>query len=198
MLRIILLVLSAFLITGCQDTNQKSTTELITDSYFFQKNTFNLNLYKCVIAQTNFNSTYRISSDQTDYLNLSTIMDQDTEIENCIHTFAKINELTPVKEELLKGNLYLELSNCIAKTEEDVLYASLTSYLEYVKNNDVNLWTGISEFEDNQFIWVNIWPSQDYRETFMKTWLDSSKSGEFSLKLSETAICENPYTNLFL
>ena len=114
MLRIILLVLSAFLITGCQDTNQKSTTELITDSYFFQKNTFNLNLYKCVIAQSNFNSTYRISSDLTDYLNLSTINDQDTEIENCIHTFAKINELTPVKEDLLKGNLYLELSNCFA------------------------------------------------------------------------------------
>ena len=106
--------------------------------------------------------------------------------------------MTPVKEDLLKGNLYLELSNCIAKTEEDVLYSSLTSYLEYVKNNDVNLWSGISEFEDNQFIWVNIWPSQDYRETFMKTWLDSSKSGEFSLELSEIAICESPYTNLFL
>ena len=198
MLRIVLMILSAFLMVGCKDTNQKSSTELITDSYFFQKNIFYLNLYECVNAQTEFNSAYKISSDLVDYLNLTTIKDQDIEIKDCIHTNAEINELTPVKEDLLRGALYLELSNCIAKTDKEASYASLTNYLEYLKNNNVNLWSGISEFNDNQFIWINIWPSREYRENFMKSWLDSAKSGEFSQELSETAICEDPYTNLFL
>lgn len=198
MLRIVLMVFSAFLMAGCKDTNQKSSTELITDSYFFQKNIFYLNLYECVNAQTEFNSAYKISSDLADYLNLTKIKDQDIKIKDCIHTNAEINELTPVKEDLLRGALYLELSNCIAKTDEEASYASLTNYLEYLKNNNVNLWSGISEFDGNQFIWINIWPSQEYRENFMKSWLDSSKSGDFSQELSETAICEDPYTNLFL
>ena len=63
MLRIVLMVLSAFLMAGCKDISQENSTELITDSYFFQKNVFNLNLYECVTAQSDFNSIYKKSFD---------------------------------------------------------------------------------------------------------------------------------------
>ena len=106
--------------------------------------------------------------------------------------------MTPIKENLLEGDLYLELSKCIANVSEDELYASLNSYLEYIKNNDINLWSGVSEFNGESFIWVNIWPNQEYREIFLKDWLNSSQAGNFSQELSQSAICESPYTNLFL
>ena len=171
---------------------------VITDSYFFQKNVFNLNLYECVTAQSDFNSIYKKSFDMSDFLYLSELKDQDSEVENCNQTYSEINELTPIKEKLLEGDLYLELSKCIANVSEDELYASLNSYLEYIKNNDINLWSGVSEFNGESFIWVNIWPNQEYREIFMKDWLNSSQAGNFSQELSQSAICESPYTNLFL
>ena len=198
MLRTVLIILSAFLMAGCKDTNQESSTELITDSYFFQKNIFNLNLYECVTAQSNFNSIYKKSIDMSDFLYLSELKDQDSKIKNCNQTYAEINELSPIKENLLEGDLYLELSECNANVPEDKLYTSLNSYLEYIKNNDINLWSGVSEFNGASFIWVNIWPNQEYREIFMKDWLNSSKAGDFSQELSKSAICESPYTNLFL
>ncbi len=198
MLRIVLMVLSAFLMAGCKDTSKENSTELITDSYFFQKNVFNLNLYKCVTAQSDFNSIYKKSFDMSDFLYLSELKDKDLEVENCNQTYSVINELTPIKENLLEGDLYLELSKCIANVAEDELYASLDSYLEYIKNKDINLWSGVSEFNGDNFIWVNIWPNQEYREIFMKDWLNSSKAGDFSQELSKSAICESPYTNLFL
>ena len=197
MLRILLMICSAFLIVGCKDTNQESSTELITDSYFFQKNIFNLNLYKCVTVQSNFNSSYKNSFDMTDFLSMSELKDRDLEIDNCNHTFAEINELTPIKEDLLQDDLYLELSNCNALVTEEELYSSLNIYLEYVKDNDINLWSGVSEFDGNNFIWINIWPNQEYRENFMNNWLNSSKAGNFSQKLSTSAICNSPYTNFF-
>ena len=106
--------------------------------------------------------------------------------------------MTPIKENLLEGDLYLELSKCTANVPEDEVYMSLNIYLEYIKNNDINLWSGVSEFNGASFIWVNIWPNQEYREIFMKDWLNSSKAGDFSQELSKSAICESPYTNLFL
>ena len=197
MLRILLMVLSAFLIVGCKDTNQESSTELITDSYFFQKNIFNLNLYKCVTVQSNFNSSYKNNFDMTDFLSISELKDRDLEIENCNHTYAEINELTPIKEDLLQDDLYLELSKCNALVTEEELYSSLNIYLEHIKDNDINLWSGVSEFDGNSFIWINIWPNQEYRENFMNNWLNSSRAGEFSQELSTSAVCNNPYTNFF-
>ena len=198
MLRIVLMVLSAFLMAGCKDISQENSTELITDSYFFQKNVFNLNLYECVTAQSDFNSIYKKSFDMSDFLYLSELKDQDSEVENCNQIYSEINELTPIKENLLDGGLYLELSKCIANVPEDELYMSLNSYLEYIKNNDINLWSGVSKFNGESFIWVNIWPNQEYREIFMKDWLNSSQAGDFSQELSKSATCESPYTNLFL
>ena len=198
MLRIVLMVLSAFLMAGCKDISQENSTELITDSYFFQKNVFNLNLYECVTAQSDFNSIYKKSFDMSDFLYLSKLKDQDSEVENCNQIYSEINELTPIKENLLDGGLYLELSKCIANVPEDELYTSLNSYLEYIKNNDINLWSGVSKFNGESFIWVNIWPNQEYREIFMKDWLNSSQAGDFSQELSKSATCESPYTNLFL
>ena len=197
MLRVLLMVFSAFLIVGCKDTNQESDTELITDSYFFQKNIFNLNLYKCVTVQPNFNSSYKNSFDMTAFLNMSELKDRDLEIENCNHTYAVINELTPIKEDLLRDDLYLELSNCNSVVTEDELYSSLSIYLAYIKDNGISLWSGVSEFNGNNFIWINIWPNQEYRENFMNNWLNSAKAGEFSKKLSTSAVCSSPYTNFF-
>ena len=191
------MVFSAFLIVGCKDTNQESDTELITDSYFFQKNIFNLNLYKCVTVQPNFNSSYKNSFDMTAFLSMSELKDRDLEIENCNHTYALINELTPIKEDHLRDDLYLELSNCNSVVTEDELYSSLSIYLAYIKDNGISLWSGVSEFDGNNFIWINIWPNQEYRENFMNNWLNSSKAGEFSQKLSTSAICSSPYTNFF-
>ena len=37
MLRIVLMVLSAFLMAGCKDISQENSTELITDSTFSKK-----------------------------------------------------------------------------------------------------------------------------------------------------------------
>ena len=191
------MVFSAFLIVGCKDTNQESDTELITDSYFFQKNIFNLNLYKCVTVQPNFNSSYKNSFDMTAFLSMSELKDRDLEIENCNHTYSLINELTPIKEDLLRDDLYLELSSCNSIVTEDELYNSLSIYLAYIKDNGINLWSGVSEFDGNNFIWINIWPNQEYRENFMNNWLNSSKAGEFSEKLSTSAVCSSPYTNFF-
>ena len=92
----------------------------------------------------------------------------------------------------------MELSNCNSKVEEELLLEDLAPYLEYLKENDVQVWTGISNLENNSFLWINIWKSEEYREEFLLEWINSDNSGKFAIALSSSARCQNPSTYLFL
>ena len=92
----------------------------------------------------------------------------------------------------------MELSNCDSKVEEDILLDALAPYLEYLKVNNVQVWTGISKIENNNFYWINIWESENYREQFLAEWINSANSGKFAKALSSSAVCQNPSTYLFL
>ena len=91
----------------------------------------------------------------------------------------------------------MEISSCSSKVEQDVLLESLTPYLNYIKDNNVRVWTGISTLENNNFYWINIWESEEYREQFLAKWIKSNNSGKFARALSSSAVCKNPSTYLY-
>ncbi len=197
MARFFLKLLSVFLLLSCSDTTETQKTELITDSYFFQKNIFNMNLYNCNTPSEEFDSTYKKSKDLMNFYKFSELVNQDQQKDNCIQIYAEISELTPLKEDLLLGENYMEISSCNSKVEQDVLLDSLTPYLNFIKNNNVRVWTGISTLENNNFYWINIWESEEYREQFLAKWIKSNNSGIFARALSLSAVCKNPSTYLY-
>ena len=198
MMRNFLKLISVLFLISCSDNEEVQNTEIITDSYFFQKKTFNFNLYKCNKPYETINSSYKKTSDSLNFYKFSELTEQDDQIDGCIQIYTQVNELTPLKEELLLSDTYMELSNCNSKVEEDMLLAALGPYLEYLKDNNVQVWTGISKMEDSNFYWINIWESEIYREQFLAEWLDSANSGKFAKALSSSAVCQNPSTYLFL
>ena len=198
MTRFFLKLFSIFFLISCTENSEIQKTEVISDSYFFQKNTFNMYLYKCSSPIQNFNSTFKKTSDSLNFYKFSELTEQNYKIDGCTQTYTQINELTPLKEELLLGDTYMELSNCNSKVDEATLLEALAPYLKYIKENNVQVWTGISNIEDNTFYWINIWESENYREQFLAEWLNSVNSGKFAKALSLSAVCQNPSTYLFL
>ena len=67
MTRIFLKLFSIFFLVSCTENSENQRTEVITDSYFFQKNIFNMNLYKCNSPNQNFNTTYKKTSDFSNF-----------------------------------------------------------------------------------------------------------------------------------
>tara|TARA_B100000989_G_scaffold10287_1_gene6977 strand:+ start:1062 stop:1658 length:597 start_codon:yes stop_codon:yes gene_type:complete len=198
MTRIFLKLFSIFFLISCTENRENQRTEVITDSYFFQKNIFNMNLYKCNLPNQNFNTTYKKTSDFSNFYKFSELIEKDEEVDNCIQIYAKITELTPLKDQLLLGDVYMEISNCNSKVEEQILVDSLKPYLDYLKENNVQVWTGISSLENDNFLWINIWESDKYREKFLLEWVNSDNSGKIAKTLMSSAFCENPSTYLFL
>ena len=198
MSRIFLKLISIVFLISCSDNEEVQNTEIITDSYFFQKKVFNLNLYNCTTPIENVDSTYKKTSDSLNFYKFSELTEQDNQIDSCTHTYTQINELTPLKADLLLGLSYMELSNCNSKVEEELLLQDLAPYLEYLKENDVQVWTGISNLENNSFLWINIWQSEEYREEFLLDWINSNNSGKYAKALKSSAFCEKPSIYLFL
>ena len=157
-----------------------------------------MNLYKCNSPNQNFNTTYKKTSDFSNFYKFSELIEKDEEVDNCIQIYAKISELTPLKDQLLMGDVYMEISNCNSKVEEQILVDSLKPYLNYLKENNVQVWTGISSIEKDNFLWINIWESEEYRERFLLEWVNSNNSGKIAKTLMSSAFCENPSTYLFL
>ena len=198
MTRIFLKLFSIFFLVSCTENSENQRTEVITDSYFFQKNIFNMNLYKCNSPNQNFNTTYKKTSDFSNFYKFSELIEKDEEVDNCTQIYAKISELTPLKDQLLMGDVYMEISNCNSKVEEQILVDSLKPYLDYLKENNVQVWTGISSLEKDNFLWINVWESEEYREKFLLEWVNSNNSGKIAKTLMSSAFCENPSTYLFL
>ena len=198
MSRIFLKLISIVFLISCSDNEEVQNTEIITDSYFFQKKVFNMNLYNCTTPIENVDSTYKKTSDSLNFYKFSELTEQDNQIASCTQTYTQINELTPLKSDLLLGLSYMELSNCNSKVEEELLLEDLAPYLEYLKENDVQVWTGISNLENNSFLWINIWQSEEYREEFLSEWINSNNSGTYAKALKSSAFCEKPSIYLFL
>jgi len=67
-----------------------------------------------------------------------------------------------------------------------------------LETRNLEVWSALSPVQNNSFIWVNIWPSESYREEFLKIWLSTSTSGNLAFELRKSAICNVPETYTFI
>ena len=198
MIRIFLQLCILVFLFGCQENNDSNTTEIITDSYFFQKNSFNVNLYNCNQPQNPPNPTYFKSEDFKAFVKFSEISEKDTSIEDCEHRYFILDELTSTTETLLTSSFFMEISSCTSLKEQNDITDSLNTYLDEIRNRNLEVWSALSSVQNNSFIWVNIWPSESYREEFLKIWLSTSTSGNLAFELRKSAICNVPETYTFI
>ena len=198
MIRIFLQLCILVFLFGCQENNESNTTEIITDSYFFQKNSFNVNLYNCNQPQNSINPTYFKSEDFRTFVKFSEIAEKDTSIEDCEHRYFILDELTSTTETLLTSSFFMEISSCTSLMNQNDLTDSLNVYLDEIRNRNLEVWSALSPVQNNSFIWVNIWPSESYREEFLKIWLSTSTSGNLAFELRKSAICNVPETYTFI
>ena len=101
-----LLAITLFLISCSADEINQTETELISDSYFFQKKIFNVNLYVCTKRNDKFSANHLITSDRLNQIRLSEIIDDKEEIEGCTLESFKLKELTPNYSYLLNNSFY--------------------------------------------------------------------------------------------
>ena len=90
MSRIFLKLISIVFLISCSDNDEVQNTEIITDSYFFQKKVFNMNLYNCTTPIENVDSTYKKTSDSLNFYKFFHLTVQYDQIYCFIQPYTKI------------------------------------------------------------------------------------------------------------
>ena len=170
---------------------------MISDSYYFQKKVFNVNLYNCITRNDKFSANHLITTDRLSQIRLSEIVEDKEEIEGCTLESFILKELTPNYSYLLNNSFLLERSECTSLKDGD-LETNIEPYMSALKREEVKVWTGISEIEEDKFIWINVWQSEESRSEFMSNWLDTRKSGMLANDLRDVAYCQTPNVLMFL
>mgnify|MGYP003304729793 CR=1 FL=1 len=75
MSRIFLKLISIVFLISCSDNEEVQNTEIITDSYYFQKKVFNVNLYNCITRNDKFSANHLITTDRLSQIRLSEIVE---------------------------------------------------------------------------------------------------------------------------
>ena len=192
-----LLLLMLILFACSNDDVNQTETELISDSYYFQKKIYNVNLYKCSNRQDKFSANHLVSNNGLTQIRISEFSEDSEQIEGCNLESFKLKELTPNYSYLLNSSFLVDMSICRSLKEEE-LENNLEPYLSTVKREELKLWTGISAIDEGKFIWINIWQSEDSRTEFMRYWLETRKSGILANDLRDVAYCETPEVLMFL
>ena len=192
-----LLALILILFACSNDDVNQTETELISDSYYFQKKIYNVNLYKCSNTKDKFSANHLVSNNGLTQIRISEFSEDSEQIDGCNLESFKLKELTPNYSYLLNNSFLVDMSICTSLKDEE-LENNLEPYLSTLKSEELKLWTGISAIDEGKFIWINIWQSEDSRTEFMRYWLETRKSGILANDLRDVAYCETPEALMFL
>ena len=86
----------------------------------------------------------------------------------------------------------MELSNCNSKVDEELLLEDLAPYLEYLKENDVQVWTGISNPRKQQFSMGQYMAIRRISRRISLKMDKLNNSGMYAKALKSSAFCEKP------
>ena len=181
-----------FLLISCAtDENKQVNSTTIEDSYFFQKDTYNLSLYKCEKPQLDIGNL-RVSNTFQELLYISTISPSMLDIEGCETEDLIINELTPAIEVRFDQPFLIDISYCISTKDEFDLNKDFTNFLTISANLDQSPWHGVSNIEDNNFVWINVFDDYEHRENLLLQWSNSDDSGIIAKEFKALGKCSVP------
>ena len=185
------------LLLSCDNSNDENIeTQLITDSYFFQKQSLNFNIYECNQYQNYDFKNYRQSTSAQTFLKISEIAEKDNDVDGCIQKYMEVDELTPSSNYLIEDSFFIEIMDCSTLNQKDI-ETSLRPFLVSIENNSLEIWVAVTKLNNNQFNWINIWASEQTRSDFMQDWVNSSASGKLVNELRNDLFCNNHKTYTF-
>ena len=185
------------LLLSCDNSNDENIeTQFISDSYFFQKQSLNFNIYECNQYQNYDFKNYRQSTSAQTFLKISEIAEKDNDVDGCIQKYMEVDELTPSSNFLIEDSFFMEIMDCSTVNQKDI-EASIRPFLLSIENNSLELWVAVTKLNNNQFNWINIWASEQIRNDFMQDWVNSSASGKLANELGEDLFCNNHKTYSF-
>ena len=179
------------LISCSSEFNNTSNVVKIDDSYFFQKEKYNISFFSCDRPQNQL-ANIRSTIDNQHFIKISTIDFEELDIEECTKDTFALDELTPQEGNPFENEFLIDISECKSNVEIFDINEVFSDFLNLTSELPTSVWHGVSELDNENFYWVNVFNNNEHRNEVLNTWTSNRNSGLIAKQLKSVGNCSIP------
>ena len=191
LIRLVQSFLLILLISCSSEFNNTSNVVKIDDSYFFQKEKYNISFFSCDRPQNQL-ANIRSTIDNQHFIKISTIDFEELDIEECTKDTFALDELTPQEGNPFENEFLIDISECKSNVEIFDINEVFSDFLNLTSELSTSVWHGVSELDNENFYWVNVFNNNEHRNEVLNTWTSNRNSGLIAKQLKSVGNCSIP------
>ena len=191
LIRLVQSFLLILLISCSSESNNTSNVVKIDDSYFFQKEKYYISFFSCD-QPLNQLANLRSTIDNQHFIEISTIDSQRLDIEGCTKDTFALNELTPQEGNPFENEFLIDISECKTNVDTFDINETFADFLNLTSDLSSLVWHGVSDLDNDNFYWVNLFKNNDHRNEVLNTWTSDRNSGRIAKQLKSVGYCSIP------
>ena len=191
LIRLVQSFLLILLISCSSESNNTSNVVKIDDSYFFQKEKYYISFFSCDQPQNQL-ANLRSTIDNQHFIEISTIDSQRLGIEGCTKDTFALNELTPQEGNPFENEFLIDISECKTNVDTFDINETFADFLNLTSDLSSLVWHGVSDLDNDNFYWVNLFKNNDHRNEVLNTWTSDRNSGRIAKQLKSVGYCSIP------
>ena len=191
LIRLMQSFLLILLISCSSEFNNTSNVVKIDDSYFFQKEKYYISFFSCDQPQNQL-ANLRSTIDNQHFIEISTIDSQRLGIEGCTKDTFALNELTPQEGNPFENEFLIDISECKTNVDTFDINETFADFLNLTSDLSSLVWHGVSDLDNDNFYWVNLFKNNDHRNEVLNTWTSDRNSGRIAKQLKSVGYCSIP------
>ena len=191
LIRLVQSFLLILLISCSSESNNTSNVVKIDDSYFFQKEKYYISLFSCDQPQNQL-ANLRSTIDNQHFIEISTIDSQRLDIEGCTKDTFALNELTPQEGNPFENEFLIDISECKTNVDTFDINETFADFLNLTSDLSSLVWHGVSDLDNDNFYWVNLFKNNEHRNEVLNTWTSDRNSGRIAKQLKSVGYCSIP------
>ena len=191
LIRLVQSFLLILLISCSSESNNTSNVVKIDDSYFFQKEKYYISFFSCDQPQNQL-ANIRSTIDNQHFIEISTIDSQRLDIEGCTKDTFALNELTPQEGNPFENEFLIDISECKTNVDTFDINETFADFLNLTSDLSSLVWHGVSDLDNDNFYWVNLFKNNEHRNEVLNTWTSDRNSGRIAKQLKSVGYCSIP------
>lgn len=191
LIRLMQSFLLILLISCSSEFNNTSNVVKIDDSYFFQKEKYNISFFSCDRPQNQL-ANIRSTIDNLHFIKISTIDFEELDIEECTKDILALDELTPQEGNPFENEFLIDISECKSNVEIFDTNEVFSDFLNLTSELPTSVWHGVSELDNDNFYWVNVFNNNEHRNEVLNAWTSNRNSGLIAKQLKSVGNCSIP------
>ena len=191
LIRLMQSFLLILLISCSSEFNNTSNVVKIDDSYFFQKEKYNISFFSCDRPQNQL-ANIRSTIDNQHFIKISTIDFEELDIEECTKDTFALDELTPQEGNPFENEFLIDISECKSNVEIFDINEVFSDFLNLTSELPTSVWHGVSDLDNGNFYWVNLFKNNEHRNEVLNAWTSDRNSGLIAKQLKSVGYCSIP------